>query len=127
MEIKENLYYSQNHEWVRLEGDKAYIGITDYAQKQLGDIVFIELPEAGDQFSSGEEIGVIESVKAVSEIYTPVSGEILETNEKLLDNPELLNQKPYESWIITLELEDESELDQLLSAIDYESYCEGEE
>ncbi len=127
MEIKENLYYSQNHEWVRLKGDKAYIGITDYAQEQLGDIVFIELPETGDQFSSGEEIGVIESVKAVSEIYTPVSGEILETNTKLLDDPELLNQKPYESWIITLELEDESELDQLLSAIDYESYCEGEE
>jgi len=127
MEIKENLYYSQNHEWVRLKGDKAYIGITDYAQEQLGDIVFIELPETGDQFSSGEEIGVIESVKAVSEIYTPVSGEILETNTKLLDDPELLNQKSYESWIITLELEDESELDQLLSAIDYESYCEGEE
>ncbi len=125
MEVKEDLYYSRNHEWVKTDDDRAYIGITDEAQDQLGDIVFVELPQKGDRFNQSEEIGVVESVKAVSEVYTPVSGTVVDINEELLDSPELLNDQPYESWIISLELTDDSELDNLLSAAEYKSYCEG--
>ena len=125
MEVKEDLYYSKNHEWVKADDDRAYIGITDEAQDQLGDIVFVELPQKGDRFNQSEEIGVVESVKAVSEVYTPVSGTVVDINEELLDSPELLNDQPYESWIISLELTDDSELDNLLSAAEYKSYCEG--
>ncbi|MGB9793210.1 MAG: glycine cleavage system protein GcvH, partial [Thermacetogeniaceae bacterium] len=95
MEIKESLYYSEDHEWVRVEGDLAYIGITDYAQEHLGDIVFVELPEIGSEYAAGDTIGVIESVKAVADMHTPVSGTITEVNEALEDAPDSLNKDPY--------------------------------
>ena len=127
MEIIEDLYYSNNHEWIKVENGEAYIGISDFAQENLGDIVFVELPEIGEEFEKEEEIGVVESVKAVSEIYTPISGEILEVNQELLDNPELINEKPYDSWIVNIKIADKTEIDELLTAAEYEKDCEEEE
>lgn len=126
MKILEDLCYSDNHEWVKMEADKAYIGITDYAQDSLGDIIFVELPFEEEEYEAGESLGVIESVKAVVDIYAPVSGEIIEVNEELQDNPEEINEEPYESWILAIELADESELDGLMSAEEYGEFCEQE-
>ena len=119
LNLPDDLHYTKDHEWVRIEGDTAYVGISDYAQDQLGDIVFVEMPEVGDEFSQGEEFGALESVKAVSEIYLPLSGEIIEVNEVLGDNPELVNQDPYENWIVKIAPGDLDELDNLLSVDDY--------
>jgi len=121
-DIKE-LYFSKEHEWVRYEKDKAYIGITDYAQQQLGDIVFIEMPEVGQKISAGGQIGVVESVKAVSDIFCPVSGSVIEINDGLESSPELLNADPYKNHIFVLNLDDPSELDSLLSYEEYDQYC----
>lgn len=124
MKVPENLKYSKEHEWVRMEGKKAYIGITDYAQHSLGDIVFVELPEKGKKMLAGDTLGAVESVKAVSDVYSPVSGYILDINEKLVDSPENINKDPYENWIASIEMEDESELEQLVSPQLYKEYCD---
>ncbi len=127
MQFPKNLYYSKEHEWLRLEGEEAYIGITDFAQSELGDIVFIELPEVDDEFEADESFGVVESVKAVSDLYMPVGGRILEVNDELEDQPELVNSDPYESWIIKVELTDRDELEALLSAEEYQSFIAEED
>ena len=120
MKIIKELKYTTSHEWVRLEGDKAFIGITDYAQTHLGTIVFIELPELGDEISKGDSLAVVESVKAASDVYTPLSGTVITSNEDLLDDPEQINRDPYESWFVSLQLSDTSELENLLDAEEYE-------
>jgi len=121
MNIPKELKYSKDHEWVRIEGNKATIGITDYAQSQLGDVVFVELPEIGAEVSAGAGFSVVESVKAVSDIYAPVSGTVVEINEALADAPEIVNQDPYgEGWIAVLEISDETELGELLDSEAYE-------
>ncbi|MDX1643653.1 MAG: glycine cleavage system protein GcvH [Thermoanaerobaculia bacterium] len=121
--------YSKEHEWVLLEGDTCTLGITEFAQKELGEIVFVELPEAGDEFEAHEEIGTVESVKAVAEVYTPVSGEIVEANETLEDRPELVNEDPHgEGWMVKLRIDrDSAELDELMDADAYEEFVGGEE
>ncbi len=121
MEYPKELRYSEEHEWVRVEGNKVYIGITAFAQDELGDIVFVELPEVDDEIEVDEPFGSVESVKTVSELYAPVSGKVLEVNEDLEDNPEFVNESPYEkAWMIVVELSDESELGKLMSADDYQ-------
>jgi glycine cleavage system H protein len=123
MEFPEDLRYSKEHEWVLVEGNVATIGITDYAQDQLGDIVFVELPAIGDKVSKEDAFGVVESVKAVSDIYAPVSGKVLEVNDDLPDNPEMLNEDPYgDGWIIKIEMNDPDDLKDLLTASEYETY-----
>ncbi|HHF51795.1 MAG TPA: glycine cleavage system protein GcvH [Candidatus Aminicenantes bacterium] len=122
----ENFRYTKDHEWVKIEGDTASVGITDFAQSQLGDVVFVELPEIGEELKSHQTLGVVESVKAVSDIYSPISGEVTEVNEGLNDVPEILNQDPHsKGWIIKLKIKDKSELDELMSASEYEKYLEG--
>ena len=117
--LPESLSYSSDHEWVSEEGELVKVGISDYAQDQLGDIVFVELPEVGDMFEQGDEFGTLESVKAVSEIYLPISGEIIAVNNQLQDSPELINEDPYETWIVTVRPAESSELEDLLSRDDY--------
>ncbi len=119
-------HYSKDHEWVKIEGDQATVGITDFAQQQLGDVVYVELPEVGDKLEYHQSIGVIESVKAVSDVYSPVSGEITEVNNKLNDNPEILNEDPHGGgWILKMNVDDDSQLEKLMSASDYEKFLEG--
>lgn len=120
-------YYSQDHEWVKVEdGQIGVVGITDFAQKQLGDVVYVELPEVGTQLEFHQTLGVVESVKAVSDIYSPVSGEVVEVNQALNDNPELINEDPHgQGWIVKIKIKDESELQKLMSATEYEKYIEG--
>jgi len=127
MKFLEGLKYSEEHEWVRVEGKKAYIGITDHAQQSLGDIVFVEIPEIGVELSRGDVLCVVESVKAASDVYTPVSGKVIEVNEELADNPEKINEDPYGSWIAVIEMSDVSETDQLMDMNDYERFCQEEE
>ncbi len=124
MEILKDLLYSEDHEWVKIEGDEALIGITDYAQHELGDIVFVDMPEEDDSFEKGDAFGAIESVKAASDALMPVGGTIIGINEDLEDEPELLNEKPFTAWIIRIKLEDEGELDGLMDADEYERYTE---
>jgi len=122
MEFPKNLRYSEEHEWVRVEGNKAYIGITAFAQSELGDIVFVELPEVGSNIQQDEPFGSVESVKTVSELYAPLTGKVLEVNGELEDAPELVNSSPYEqAWMLVVELADESELDKLMDADKYEA------
>ena len=122
MEIPEALQYTSEHEWIAIEDDVATIGITDYAQGELGDIVFVELPNKGDSTNQTEAFGTIEAVKAVSELYAPLSGEIKDVNSILEEQPELINNDPYgQGWIIKLKISDESELEKLLSAEEYQS------
>lgn len=121
MEILQGLKYSENHEWVRLENKRAIIGMTDFAQEEFGMIVFVELPEAGDELQAGEPFGSMESVKTVTELYAPVSGKVVEVNRKLADNPGVINLSPYgEGWMIVVELSDPSELERLWNADKYE-------
>jgi glycine cleavage system H protein len=121
--IPENLRYSKDHEWVSVNGDTASIGITDYAQSSLGDVVYIDLPRVGDKFGTHEAFGSVESVKAVSEIFTPVAGEVIEVNDGLNDTPEKVNGDPYgEAWFIKLKMENPLEADAMLSAVEYEEY-----
>jgi glycine cleavage system H protein len=122
--VVEGLYYANSHEWVKVKDGFAFIGITDYAQESLGEVVFIELPEEDDQVEAGVEFSAIESVKAASDIVSPVTGTIVLVNEELEDSPELINEDPYENWIIKVDLEDESELNNLLSAEEYKEICE---
>ncbi|EGQ3580405.1 glycine cleavage system protein GcvH [Staphylococcus pseudintermedius] len=121
MAVPSGLKYSKEHEWVKVEGNTAIIGITDFAQSELGDIVFVELPEVEDELTEGETFGSVESVKTVSELYSPVSGKVVAVNENLEDAPEAVNESPYEeAWMVKVELKDESELDALLDAAGYE-------
>ncbi len=124
MKIVEGLYYSSDHEWVKVEGNKATIGVTDYAQHQLGEIVFVELPEVDDELNTGDSFGVIESVKAASDAYMPVSGTVLEVNEELVGSPQLVNEDAFGSWLIVVELSNQSEIESLMSAEDYQKFCE---
>lgn len=123
MEIPKGLKYSKEHEWVATEDTVATVGITDHAQEQLGEIVYIELPSVGDKISKDDPFGVVESVKAVSDIYAPVSGKVLEVNDDLPENPEMINEDPYgDGWIIKIEMSDREELDDLMTAAEYEQY-----
>ena len=116
----EDLKYSKEHEWVKLEGDVAIIGVTDFAQKQLTDIVFVELLEKGKKVEKGKPMGVIESVKSVSDVFCPVTGEVIEVNEKLKDAPDIINKGPYgEGWLVKVKIENKDELNSLISAEDY--------
>ena len=127
MNAPDDLLYSKEHEWILTESDVATLGITDHAQKELGDVVFVDLPEVGATFDANEAFGSVESVKAVSEVFLPVSGEIVETNESLLDAPEKINDDPYgEGWIIRIRLGDPSELKALMSSQEYSEYVEEE-
>ncbi|MGI6084519.1 MAG: glycine cleavage system protein GcvH [Acetivibrionales bacterium] len=126
MEIREGLYYSKDHEWVRVEGSKAYIGITDYAQDSLGSIVYVEMPKEGKALSKGAVLGVVESVKAASDIYAPISGTVVEINPALTDNPELINEDPYENFIAVLSFENPDELKELLNSTQYGELTKGE-
>lgn len=122
--VIDGLYYSESHEFVKVDGTTGYIGITDYAQQQLGNVVYVDMPEVDDVLEAGEEFGAVESVKAASDLISPVSGTVLEVNEALEDHPELLNQDVFANWIIKVTLSDPSELDKLMSASDYQKYCE---
>ena len=125
MSVPEELRYTKSHEWVRTEDDTATIGITDHAQDELGDVVFIELPEEGDTFDAGDSFGTVESVKAVSDLYTPIGGEVVEVNEALGDSPEKINEDPYgDGWIVKLRVSEEGDL---LSASEYEQFLEEED
>jgi glycine cleavage system H protein len=121
----EDLRYSKEHEWIKIEGDRGTIGITDYAQQQLGDVVYVELPEVGATFSINDVFGSIESVKAVSELFCPLSGEVLEVNQETTDSPESVNQDPHgKAWLIVIRVTDPSEVENLMSASDYQKYVE---
>ena len=122
--VLEGLYYSESHEYVRVEGEIGYIGITDYAQNALGTVVYVDMPEEDDEVEAGEEFGAVESVKAASDLISPVSGTVLEVNEALADQPELLNEDAYANWIIKVELTDKTELDNLMDAEAYKALIE---
>lgn len=126
MKVINGLKYSKDHEWVKVEGNRAIIGITDYAQDSLGDIVFIDLPEVGRTVRAGDAVAVVESVKAASDVYSPVSGTVIKVNTSLEASPELINQDPYENWILVLEMSDPGELGSLMDAEGYERFCEEE-
>ena len=122
MNVPAELKYTKEHEWIRVEGEEAYVGITEYAQSQLGDIVFVEVETEGDNLEAGDTFGSIEAVKTVSDLYMPVSGEVLEFNSELEDQPDLVNKDPYgKGWIIKVKIEDEAQLDGLLSADAYKA------
>ncbi len=122
--VIEGLYYSESHEYIRVEGQYGFIGITDYAQQALGTVVYVDMPEVDDEVEAGEEFGAVESTKAASDLISPVSGTIVEVNEALEDQPELINQDAYENWIIKVELSDKAELDSLMDAKAYEAFCD---
>nr|WP_321371375.1 glycine cleavage system protein GcvH [uncultured Desulfuromusa sp.] len=125
MDFPEELKYTEEHEWVLVEDDIATVGITDFAQDQLGDVVFVELPEVGDSVEAGETFGVVESVKAVSDVYAPVSGEVVEINEDLPDEPETLNNSPYDAgWMVKIKLSDPSAIDELMDVATYQEFVE---
>ena len=119
----EGLYYSESHEYVRVEGEYAYIGITDYAQNALGNVVYVDLPDVDDEIEAGEDFGAVESVKAASDLTSPVSGVVVETNEALEDEPELINKDPFANWIMKVKMADTTELDNLMDAKAYEAFC----
>lgn len=121
-----NFYYSKDHEWIQIKGNTGTVGITDFAQKQLGDVVYVELPQVGTKLEFHQSIGVVESVKAVSDVYSPLSGEVIEVNAELNDSPEIVNKDPHgKGWFIRLKIKDDSELEKLMSADEYEKFLEG--
>lgn len=125
--VPEDLHYSKDHEWVRVEGGEAIIGITDYAQNSLGDVVYVELPKPGDEFAANEPFGSVESVKAVSEVFTPIAGAVVKINESLADEPEKVNSDPYnEGWMVRLRMSNPGDVDSLLSAAEYEDFTKAE-
>ena len=125
--VPDNLHYSKDHEWVRVEGDTAVVGITDHAQEQLGDVVYVELPKAGEELAAHDSFGSVESVKAVSEIFTPISGKVAEVNQSLADEPEKVNQDSYgEGWMIKMKMSKSGEVDSLLTAAEYEDFTKAE-
>lgn len=121
--VIEGLYYSESHEYVKIEGDFAYVGITDYAQNALGNVVYVDLPEVDDEVEADEDFGAVESVKAASDLISPVTGTVVEVNEALEDKPELINEDPFENWIIKVQLSNTAELDNLMDAQAYEDFC----
>ncbi len=121
--VLEGLYYSESHEYIRVDGEYGYIGITDYAQQALGNVVYVDMPEVDDEVTAGEEFGAVESVKAASDLISPVSGTVVEVNEALEDEPELVNADAYTNWIIKVQMSDKSELDALMDAAAYEEFC----
>ena len=126
--VPDNLHYSKDHEWVRVEGDTAVIGITDHAQEQLGDVVYVELPKAGEEFVANDSFGSVESVKAVSEIFTPLAGKVTEANDSLNDEPEHVNNDPYGTgWMIKMKMSNAGEVDSMLTAAEYEDFTKAEE
>lgn len=124
--VIDGLLYADSHEWVKVDGDIATIGISDYAQHALGDIVYVDMPEVGDEVTAGEDFGAVESVKAASDLYSPVSGEVVEVNEELEDAPESINADAYGAWIMKVKISDASELENLMSAEAYAKLCENE-
>ncbi len=122
--VIEGLYYSESHEYLKVEGNIGIIGITDYAQHALGNVVYVDMPDVDDEVEAGAEFGAVESVKAASDLNSPVSGTVVEVNEALEDTPELINQDAYANWIIKVEMSDESELENLMDAVAYEAFCE---
>lgn len=122
--VIEGLYYSESHEFVKVEGDLCYIGITDYAQNALGNVVYVDMPEEDEEITAGDEFGAVESVKAASDLYSPVSGTVIEVNNALEDSPELINKDAFENWIIKVEMSDKSELENLMDAKTYKDFCE---
>lgn len=124
MKVIPELRYSDKHTWVRVEGDYALVGITDFAQDQLGEVLFVEMPEVEDELTKGEDFGVVESSKVASDLIAPISGEVVEINERLEDEPEYINEDPYDAWIVKVKLSDADELESLLSPEDYESKIE---
>lgn len=127
METRDDRLYSKDHEWVLSEGDQVLVGITDYAQHALGDVVFVELPEVGAELSAGDVLGVVESVKAASEVYTPISGKVVAVNEDLETSPEALNEQPFEQWLARLEPSRPEEMQALLDEADYQAFCAEED
>ena len=121
--VIEGLYYSESHEYVRVEGDFAFVGITDYAQHALGNIVYVDMPDVDDEVTAEEDFGAVESVKAASDLISPVSGTVVEVNEALEDEPELINKDAFENWIIKVQLSDKAELENLMDAAAYEAIC----
>jgi glycine cleavage system H protein len=122
-QVPDELLYTKEHEWIRIEGSKAYVGITEFAQKSLGDIVYVEMPNIDDEFEAGEEFGTVESVKAVSSLYVPVAGRIIDFNQELKDRPELINEDCYdEGWLVRIALRGDEDQEDLLSAEDYEEF-----
>ena len=127
MSIPNDLFYTENHEWISMDDKEAVVGITEHAQEELGDIVFVELPSVEEEIDQFEEFGVIESVKAVSDVFMPVSGIIVEVNEELMDKPEMINEDPYGSgWLIKIEVKDKGELDELMDSTEYEAFLKEE-
>ena len=125
--VPEDLHYSKDHEWVRVDGDQAIIGITDYAQNSLGDVVYVELPKAGEEFAANEPFGSVESVKAVSEVFTPIAGTVVTINEALADDPENVNSDPYgQGWMVRLKMSNPGAVDSLLTAAEYEDFTKAE-
>ncbi len=123
VQVEQGLRYTRTHEWARIEGDVATVGVTDYAQSELGDITYLELPQPGTQVKQGEPMGVIESVKAASDIYSPVSGEVIEANQAVVEAPEKVNQSPYgDAWLVKVRLSDPSEVENLMDAVAYERF-----
>ena len=122
--VIEGLYYSESHEFVRIEGEYAYVGITDYAQHQLGNVVYVDMPDVDDEVAQGEEFGAVESVKAAIDLISPVTGTVVEVNEELADNPQLINEDAFSNWIIKVKVDDTEELKNLLDAKGYEAICE---
>lgn len=122
--IIEGLKYTEEHEWISVDGNIATIGISDFAQSSLGDIVFVELPDEGEELDKGASFGVVESIKSVSDLYTPLTGKVIEKNNTVVDTPENLNQDAFESWLIKVEITDSSQLDDLMDSKAYETYCE---
>ena len=120
--ILEGLFYAESHEYVKVDGEYGYIGITDYAQHELGNVVYVDMPEEGDEVTAGEDFGAVESVKAASDLISPVSGEVVEVNEALADSPELVNSDPYANWIIKVKLSDPAEVENLMDAAAYKSH-----
>ncbi|MBD3415400.1 MAG: glycine cleavage system protein GcvH [Candidatus Aminicenantes bacterium] len=122
----DDFHYTKDHEWIQVKGDEATVGITDFAQSQMGDVVYVELPKVGDELDAHQTFGVVESVKAVSDVFSPVAGKVTQVNEGLNDDPEVLNKDPHsKGWIIKLKVKDKSELEELMSASEYEKYLEG--
>lgn len=127
MKFPKKLRYTREHEWIQIEGNQATVGITDYAQHELGEVVFVELPKVGDSVTKDEPFGVVESVKAASDIYAPVSGEVTETNDDLVSSPELINDDPYgDAWLVRVEMSDKAEIEHLMTAAEYQEYVEEE-
>jgi glycine cleavage system H protein len=122
--VIEGLYYSESHEFVKVEGDFCYIGITDYAQNALGNVVYVDMPDEDEEITAGEEFGAVESVKAASDLNSPISGTVIEVNNTLEDNPEFINKDAFENWIIKVEMSDKAELENLMDAKTYADFCE---